>query len=423
MAKQITVCLTGRRKGDVWVAWLTLALIVVLCPGDVPGAAAGAPSDSPSSTPALSSNAIVVPLEYQETGYDVFNWSASVRTQTTPFKKEPAAVAGKIVRGVISFGGDSSQSIPFLWQSDAGKLYLDLNRNQDLTDDPAGVFSSARGPGQSYVQNFTNVPVTFTIASARCKMLANITLYNDAQPICLVAARSFWQGKLTLQGRDWQVGIVQTALDKSGSFENSQLLLRPWEQRAQPFSAMQDGSLAAVPFSRNIFMDGRAFQVDCVVRPQDSEARPALQFVEHPVALGEVKITGQFISRLVLMGGLYQVVLDQPAGVVKIPTGTYNQAEVRLEHNGTAAFRKTAGAQFDARISVDERTPAVLNAGGPLTNSVNASRDGRDLVLDYLLIGAGGQTYQLAAQDPTKPPSFAIYKGEKKIESGDFEFG
>ena len=54
---------------------------------------------------------------------------------------------------------------------------------------------------------------------------------------CTLAIRSFWQGKVTLQGRDWQVGIIQNNLDQSGSFENGRLLLRPWEKRNQPFNA------------------------------------------------------------------------------------------------------------------------------------------------------------------------------------------
>jgi hypothetical protein len=72
---------------------------------------------------------------------------------------------------------------------------------------------------------------------------------------------------------------------------------------------------------------------------------------------------------------------------------------------------------------VNDKTPAVLNVGGPLTNSVIASRHGQDLRLDYRLVGTGGETYQLANQDRSKPPEFAIYKGDKKIASGKFEFG
>ena len=364
----------------------------------------------------------MVSLEYQETDYSVINWGVSLTMQTVPFKKEPVAASGKIVRGVLNFGADSSNSIPFVWQRDAGKLYLDLNRNQDLTDDPEGAFS-ARGFRPTSYQTFTNVHLLFNTASGRCRMLADISFRDyGSRPGCDVALRSFWQGKLTLPGRDWQVGIVQNVLSQKVSFENSRLLLRPWEKRSQLFNTY-DGSPATVPFSRKLFIDGHACQLEWITGSQNGEAKPALQFTEQSVALGELKITGQFIRRLVLPGGPYLVVLDQPAASVQVPTGSYNQPDIRLGQNGAEAFCQSGQSQFGRRISVNDKTPAVLNVGGPLTNSVIASRHGQDLRLDYRLVGTGGETYQLANQDRSKPPEFAIYKDDKKIASGKFEFG
>jgi hypothetical protein len=362
-------------------------------------------------------------LEYQETDYGVINWGVSLTPRTSPFKKEPAAASGKIVRGVLNFGADSSNSIPFLWQREAGKLYLDLNRNQDLTDDPSGLFLTRAAKPDNY-QTFANVHLLFNTASGRCRVLADLSFWDySAPPICSLTVRSFWQCKLSLQGRDWQVGIVPNVLEQSGLFENSRLLLRPWEKRGQPFSA-DDGLLATVPFSQKLFVDGHAYQLECVVRSQDGEARPALQFTEQSVALGEVKITGQFIRRLVLQGEPFLVVLDQPAGVVKIPAGSYRQPDLLLEQDGVAAFSRNSGQwQIGRQISVRVKSQVALNAGGPLTNSVTTGRHGQDLRLDYCLLGVGGETYQLARQDRSKPPEFAVYKSGKKIASGRFEFG
>ncbi len=416
VAKRKTGCLSWHRLGKVRVAWLTAVLMVVPGSGNMLHAADFVLSSVPSS------NAITALLDYQETDYSVINWGVSLTTQTIPFRKEPAAAPGKIIRGVLNFGGDSSNSIPFVWQRDAGKLYLDLNRNQDLTDDPEGAFS-ARGFRPTSYQTFTNVHLLFNTASGRCRVLADINFQDyGSRPGCDLAVRSFWQGKLTLQGRDWQAGLVQNVLNPSGSFENSRLLLRSWEKRNESFSAYNN-SPATVPFSRKIFIDGHAYQLDLAARPPDGEARPALQFTEQSVPLGELKITGNFIQRLVLSGGSHLVVLDQPAASVQVPTGSYNQCDILLEQNGAKAFNNSSQSQAGRRISVDDKAPAVLNAGGPLTNSVIASRHGQDLRLDYRLVGAGGETYQLANQNRSRPPEFAIYKGDKKIASGKFEFG
>ena len=74
------------------------------------------------------------------------------------------------------------------------------------------------------------------------------------------------------------------------------------------------------------------------------------------------------------------------------------------------------------RITVNDTKPAVLTAGGPLTNSVSVIRQGRKLSLNYQLVGAGG-AYQLVNQDRSHPPEFTVYQGDQKVASGKFEFG
>ena len=104
----------------------------------------------------------------------------------------------------------------------------------------------------------------------------------------------------------------------------------------------------------------------------------------NPSPMGELKISGHFIQRLVLAGGPYLVVLDQPAGVVQVPIGSYNQPDLLLEAKGVEAYCDSM-QQAGGRIPVDGKATAVLNAGGPLTNTVSARRQGQDLTLDYHL--------------------------------------
>ena len=251
MTKRKTGCWSRRWLGNVRAACLTSTLMVGLCSGQVLRAADFVLSSSPSA------NTTTASLEYQETDYSVVNWSVPLTTQTIPFKKEPVAVSGKIVRGILNFGGDASNSMAFVWQRDAGKLFLDLNRNQDLTDDPAGVFSSRAAKPVNY-QTFTNVHLTLNTTAGKGQVLADINFSDyGSRPNCSLAVRSFWQGKVTLQGRDWQVGIVQNVLNQTGSFENGQMLLRPWEQRSKAFTAYGNAP-DAFPFTRKVFVDGHA---------------------------------------------------------------------------------------------------------------------------------------------------------------------
>ena len=73
------------------------------------------------------------------------SWRASIGTSTrtnTPFLKEPELSKQGVFRSVLRFGKkDTNNAIALIWDQPKSKLYLDLNRNLDLTDDPAGVFS------------------------------------------------------------------------------------------------------------------------------------------------------------------------------------------------------------------------------------------------------------------------------------------
>jgi hypothetical protein len=109
---------------------------------------------------------------------------------------------------------------------------------------------------------------------------------------------------------------------------------------------------------------------------------------------------------------------------VKIPVGSYSQCRVSLKHGDIEAIRSLDryGAIPPAdSVVVKAMGEAGLNLGGPLTNSVSANRRGKTLVLNYRLLGAGGQVYELSG--PRSQPAFAVYSSGKQIASGMFEYG
>ncbi len=110
MAKRTTNLWSWRWPGKLRAAILSLGFV-----------AAWGPEQLARADDVVRSNATVL-LEYRETDYNINNWGVYFRNQTAPFKREPAAVSGKVFRGVLDFGGVSTNSIPFLWQRDARKL-------------------------------------------------------------------------------------------------------------------------------------------------------------------------------------------------------------------------------------------------------------------------------------------------------------
>jgi len=133
-------------------------------------------------------------------------------------------------------------------------------------------------------------------------------------------------------------------------------------------------------------------------------------------ALGELKLEGKYIERLVLRRkDGHTERFDQPAATIKLPVGEYRLLEAHLKHGYWFHFLSRDW------VTVAEDKPAVFKVGAPLKQTVKAQRRGKFLVLNYKLLGVGGEIY--TGRDTSKPPTFTIYKGDKEIASGKFEFG
>ena len=115
----------------------------------------------------------------------------------------------------------------FVWNRTAGKLHLDLNRDLDLTDDPAGMFGCPEKNYSRNYQTFTNIHLSFKTPAGSRQVLADLKFWDyGSRPNCTAAMRSFWQGRVVLQGIEWQAGVVEDPFDKAGFPEGSYLLLR-----------------------------------------------------------------------------------------------------------------------------------------------------------------------------------------------------
>jgi hypothetical protein len=371
------------------------------------------------ATNAQSGQVVSAYLDYREVNYRIINWPLGVTTRSSAFEKEPPLSWSKVIRGFLQLGGGSND-MAFAWDRAAGKLYLDVNRNLDLTDDPAGVLSCQGGLGV-YYQTFTNIHLPFRIPGGNHQALVDLIFSNYRGLYCSAAMRSLWQGKLTLQGEEWQVGLLGNAFEPRPSLESGNLLLRPWTERNKSFS-LNSGSLEAFPFSQKLFFGNRAYQLQCTNEAQGGAVKVRVQFTEQQPSLGELKIMGGFVQRVTLEGGPYMVVIDKPEAVVRVPVGSYGPSKVCLRKGDAEAYLDGRTQSSPGRISINDRRPAVLMAGGPLTNSVSVNRQGRNLSLNYQLVGVGG-AYQMVNQDRSHPPEFTVYQGDKKVASGKFEFG
>jgi hypothetical protein len=332
--------------------------------------------------------------------------------QMATFKKLPEGTSLfcrylKLGAARIGFAVDKSQR----------KLYLDLNDNQDLTDDPGGVFIAG---GSSPDLVFSNVVFSLKTAN-NWRWLGDLTFHGSWQPPAVqLHLRSFYQGRLPFNGKDWQVGLVKSSTSEWDASIQSRLLLRPWESRSQSFS-FNNGLPETIALPKELFFLETLFQVK--VPPNSANAdRLALELHPRPAPrLGELHLTGSYLHRLILENGL-TVLLDDPVSPVKIPVGTYPQHQAWLRHGNANAFNTDRYLPGPA-LRIEEVKPATLFAGGPLTNRVQVSRQGTVMRLSYQLVGAGNAQYAMAGEDRRKPPQFMIYHQDRKVHFGQFEFG
>lgn len=131
---------SSKKRGLTWAGlWAASCLFC---------AAASLDSAPPVTATPAANHALTIPLEYRKVSFTPMSVSLVANMQTGAFKKEPPLGKGKpnIRRGRLNPPNGDTNSIPFLWDCAQGKLYLDLNRNEDLTDDPAGTFSTRDVP-------------------------------------------------------------------------------------------------------------------------------------------------------------------------------------------------------------------------------------------------------------------------------------
>ena len=397
-----------------------------LWPRLLPWMLCGCVSFAPASRAQSSANVsppapITVLLEYRESESDLIQLGISIDPQSEAFASEPALAGQRVRRGALSVG--PGNRLPFLWDVGNGQLHLDLNRNQNLNDDPEGRFSCADGPRSDNYQRFDNVRFELPIHGIAQRLRFNLSLYDFGLPSGSIALRSYWSGKAVLQDREWELGVVPLVQGQRREADAEIMLLRSWAALGSGFS-VGDGSLDTFDCGPALFFQGQAYAVKRTV-PTEPPLRFEIGLIPQEPALGEVRFTGRHVRRALLAGGPWTVVLDEPAGIVKAPQGTYLNPAVHVRKDDAEGRLDLAGNNSGAGLKsvvVQADTPALVTAGGPLTNSVMIQRRGQSLVLHYRLLGAGGETYRPTSRDG-QPPRFAIYRGDRLLESGEFEFG
>ena len=140
---------------------------------------------------------------------------------------------------------------------------------------------------------------------------------------------------------------------------------------------------------------------------------------EQKQTLGELKIEGKHIERLVLCrkdGHTEQ--FNEPNQILRLTVGEYRLQYVSLKGGYTCNSLSTSAYKW---VTIAENEPAVLKVGAPLKQILKVKRRGKTLIIDYTLLGVGSEAY--VNGDRGNPPGLTVYKGDKEIATGKFAYG
>ena len=132
---------------------------------------------------------------------------------------------------------------------------------------------------------------------------------------------------------------------------------------------------------------------------------------------GTLRIEGQDVRSLALHGGR-RVFLENPGSTVQAPVGKYDMIQVTVGKTNSAI--RFVSHLFQS-MEITTNQTASLQAGGPLTNLLSATLQGRTLHLDYRLLGAQGHSY--SAEDRRIPPRLSVRRNGQTVHTGTFEYG
>lgn len=348
------------------------------------------------------------PLEFLlnpvENGFSVFSFGAEPDTEIV-FKKEPEYSGDNVYRNAIRLGGSASDFIGLACDMDAGMLYIDRNRNLDLTDDGPGLKTTDLY-GIDYAR-FTNVRLEQLHDTIPVQYTLDVYVYSGGS---YSLVRSGWMGDIEIAGIPCTLGIADNLDGTWGSGDEFRFdRERNWEAR---LSCGKEDSLSLPKW---LWLEGHLYCMESDFRLMDGYTALAVSLTPVTENLMDIAFEGQFVSRVMMTNESREwVLLDWPQAAMRIQAGNYNVQRIDLldSFSGYPRYEREITAQHN-----------VLKTGGPVKQTVTASREGVNLNLNYALKGADQTDYSPDMLSREARARFEIYLGERCVRTGQFEYG
>lgn len=320
-----------------------------------------------------------------------------------PFRKSPNWQGHRTYLG--TFGPENRGA--FGWDATAGQLYLDLNGNLDLTDDPSGVLPVANGGIFTHRFSITSGTVTraynarFQFRDPHSRILAIADFHEPA----ILEVQSGWKGAAELEGTKWDFAVIDTDLDGTiGSHDALAIAL-----------AANGGfrDLDVIRPHKQLCLQSRLYNLSFRFDPGKPDAKLTMLLDEVSTdTLRPVSLTGRMIRKLQIEepGDDVVGVYERPAEVVLIPSKRSLKATVYVSEEAP-----------NAPVYVSDVIPITakadqIGAGAPLRNIVAAIRKSSTFEFTYALKGRDDTLFR--SEKTNSPPTIKIEKKGTGAEAG-----
>ncbi|MCE5187005.1 MAG: hypothetical protein LLF76_12860 [Planctomycetaceae bacterium] len=350
-----------------------------------------------------------VDLAWHENGF-----SAVVKTDISkdsePFRVEPEVNDKDVWRGTVEVGPEPrKETLALIWLPSQGRLYLDLNRDGDLTND--SVLEQIDEEHRSeFLQEFPSVPLSLISEKGEYRYrLQPVLIDTGKYHFAYIKVVSGYSGVIELKGKQYHIGIVDHL---KGTIEREDNIT------ISSVSLTDPNLVCEMDVPENIFVADRLYRLTFEFHKHES-GFPLLQCIltEQDAQFGRLRIECPQLKQLILADDKTLVICDVDQQISDIPVGTYSCRSLVWDNLSPA---------YVHRVNITPDREYRLVAGGPLRSSVDVWRTGNILQMHYLLLGAGDERYnvfEVNGFDYKKRPSVAIYRGHVQVASGKFEYG
>lgn len=380
------------RRNNGWAGRVPLAMLAVLLAG-----AGGLRAD-------------VFPLEYR-TNKCSARFSLPLGKTEVRFQKEPEYAGEQIVRSVLCVAPGKKEFVGFACDLEARKLYLDLNRNLDLTDDPDGVRTCGE---DDYGREYPDIAISVEQGGRHREMVVDLQIYGESWGRYTV--KSSWESDaVAIGGKPYRVSVVDNGDGVIG--QEDTLFLEPMEKARKKSDAFARVELQAPTV---LTVDGAPFDLSYAVSADGKSL--ALSVEPGQEKLVTVELAGEGVERLVMQDQGSAAVFFAPKSVIRLPAGRYRgSVRVRTGEGKNSILWEA----FNVSRRTQGKDGESWLVGGPIVSKLTCSKSGSQLTFNQATTGAGGETYSLAGSSGKAlgKPKLRVKKNGKIIHVGKFEYG